>query len=246
MILGPTFKDGESVSLETAFPTGHGRYGKGTEYHAFNLALNTWQLHYLRLTNQLNDDNMDLKKRVFERMNEEYTAVMRRFTSQGSWRNWDRSAPSVWLSAWCIRVLKAVSFQDWEDFIYIDEKVFGNAVMWLLNYQNSEGAFVEASDVDTPLHYAMRVSMMAGNSSDHVALTAHVLIALDGAAELLTGHVKVSFIVLAKLQIYAFFQQYCSTGRQRAIRYLEKQLYRINDPYEVAIVTYALARVSDF
>ena len=82
--------------------------------------------------------------------------------------------------------------------------------------------------------------------SDHVALTAHVLIALDGAAELLTGHVKVSFIVLAKLQIYAFFQQYCSTGRQRAIRYLEKQLYRINDPYEVAIVTYALARVSDF
>ena len=83
LLLGPTFKDDEPVSLETAFPTGHGRHGKGTDYHAFNLALNTWQLHYLRLTNQLNDSNMNLKKKVFEKMNEEYTAVMRRFTSQG-------------------------------------------------------------------------------------------------------------------------------------------------------------------
>ena len=191
--VGPTFKDGEPVDLETAFPTGHGRYGKGTEYHVFNLALNTWQLHYLRLTNQLTDDNLELKKKVFERMNVEYTAVMRRFTSQGSWKNWDRSAPSVWLSAWCLRVLHAVSFQDWEDYIYIDPQVFGNSVMWILNYQNEGGAFVESSDVDTPLHYAMRASMTADNSSAHIALTAHVLIALDGAAELLTGHVKVCY-----------------------------------------------------
>ena len=225
--VGPTFKDDEPVSLETAFPTGHGRYGKGTEFHAFNLALNTWQLHYLRLTNQLTDTNVDLKKRVFERMNEEYTGVMRRFTSHGSWRNWDHSTESVWLSAWCLRVLYPVSFQDWEDFIYIDPQVFGNAVMWLLNYQNTDGAFVEAPDsVDTPLHYAMRSSAHANNNSAHVALTAHVLLALDGAAELLTGHVK----------------QYCSTGRQRALRYLERHLNNLRDPYEVAIVTYALAK----
>ena len=50
------------MSLETAFPTGHGRHGKGTEYHVFNLALNTWQLHYLRLTGQLTDSNLELKK----------------------------------------------------------------------------------------------------------------------------------------------------------------------------------------
>ena len=110
----------------------------------------------------------------------------------GSWKNWDRSAPSVWLTAWCVRVLHAVSFQDWEDFIYIDPEVFGHAVMWLLNFQNSEGAFVEASDVDTPLHYAMRSSMYASNYSAHAALTAHVLIAMDAAAPLLTGHIKVA------------------------------------------------------
>ena len=110
----------------------------------------------------------------------------------GSWKNWDRSAPSVWLSAWCVRVLHAVSFQDWEDYIYIDPEVFGHAVMWLLNFQNSEGAFVEASDVDTPLHYAMRSSMYSSNYSAHAALTAHVLIAMDDAAPLLTGHIKVA------------------------------------------------------
>ena len=124
----------------------------------------------------------------------------------GSWKNWDRSAPSVWLTAWCVRVLHAVSFQDWEDFIYIDPEVFGHAVMWLLNFQNSEGAFVEASDVDTPLHYAMRSSMYASNYSAHAALTAHVLIAMDDAAPLLTGHIKVaiSFFSLYHVKVFHF------------------------------------------
>ena len=182
------------MSLETAFPTGHGRHGKGTEYHAFNLALNTWQLHYLRLTGQLGDESSELRSAVFQRMNEEYTGVMRRLTSHGSWRNWDRSDPSVWLTAWCVRVLEAAQFQDWEDFIYIDPEVFGNAVMWLLNYQDKDGAFLESSDDDLPLHYAMRSSGSSNTSSSHAShlpLTAHVLIALDAAAPLLTGHVKV-------------------------------------------------------
>ena len=68
------------------------RYGKGTDYHAFNLAANTWQLHYLRLTNQLNEEDgkyRDIAKAVFERMNVEYTAVMRRFSAHGFFQNWD-------------------------------------------------------------------------------------------------------------------------------------------------------------
>ena len=170
----------------------------------------------------------DCVQKVFERMNSEYTGVMRRLTSHGSWRNWDRSAPSVWLTAWCLRVLQAVSFQDWEDFIYIDPQVFGNAVMWLLNYQNAEGAFLESSEVDLPLHYSMRASMTASNSSGHLALTAHVLIALDAAAPLLTGHVK----------------QYCSTARHRALRHVERHVDRVQDTHVMALVTFALAKVS--
>ena len=80
-VIGPIFPGDEPVSLRTMFPTGNGRsvhaqvetvtsvgalinfehslirYGKGTDFHAFNLAANTWQLHYLRLTNQLNEED---------------------------------------------------------------------------------------------------------------------------------------------------------------------------------------------
>ena len=81
-VIGPVFPEDQPVILERMFPTGHGRFGKGTEYHAFNLAANTWQLHYYRLTNQLRE-NWSLAKKVFEHMNIEYTAVMRRMSSQG-------------------------------------------------------------------------------------------------------------------------------------------------------------------
>ena len=95
-VVGPTFIDEKPSRLERMFPDGNGRFGKGTEYHLFNLAANTWQLHYYRypmqdalelslngeiifsrLTNQLHDMGK-LKKEVFEQMNVEYTAVMRR------------------------------------------------------------------------------------------------------------------------------------------------------------------------
>ena len=109
-VMGPAFPGDEPVTLERLFPTGHGRHGKGTEYHTFNLAANTWQLHYFRLTNQL-QSNWALAKRVFEHMNVEYVAVMRRFSSQGWVSNWDDSKPSVWLTAWVIKTFSSVSFQ---------------------------------------------------------------------------------------------------------------------------------------
>ena len=47
-VVGPTFIDEKPSRLERMFPDGNGRFGKGTEYHLFNLAANTWQLHYYR------------------------------------------------------------------------------------------------------------------------------------------------------------------------------------------------------
>ena len=129
-VIGPVFSGGEPVTLESMFPTGNGRFGKGSEYHVFNLAANTWQLHYLRLTNQWRD-NLDLTKSVFEAMNVEFTAVMRRCSSQGWWSNWDDSPGSVWLTGWIVQTLRHVTFQDWEDFIYIDPMVrsFGSTIL---------------------------------------------------------------------------------------------------------------------
>lgn len=64
-----------------------------------------------------------MAKTVFQQINVEFAAVMRRVGSDGSARNWDDSAPSVWLTAWVIKILSYVGFQDWEDFIYTDPMV---------------------------------------------------------------------------------------------------------------------------
>ena len=74
--IGPIFPDGEPVRLETMFPTVHGRVTKGSEYHAFNLGANTWQLHYLRLTNQLTGENLAMARKVFDQINVEYLAII--------------------------------------------------------------------------------------------------------------------------------------------------------------------------
>jgi CD109 antigen len=219
-VIGPTFMNNEPVHLESMFPDGNGRFGKGTEYHAFNLAANTWQLHYYRLTNQL-QNNWELAKKVFERMNIEYTAVMRRFSSQGWVSIWDTAKPSVWLTSWCIRIFSHVSFQDWEDYIYIDPEVFGSSVMWLINYQSIDGEFFETEHyTSNPLHKPM------GKSKDgsYISLTAHVLIALQETAPKLYGDMK----------------KFSSSARQRARRFLERNLPKVTDSYDLAIVSYAL------
>ena len=209
------------------FPTGHGRHGKGTEYHAFNLAANTWQLHYFRLTNQL-QSHWELAKDVFEQMNVEYAGVMRRFSSQGWVSVWDDSKPNVWLTAYVIRIFSHVSFQDWEDYIYIDPLVVGSAVMWLINYQTEEGSFVETEYYPHPLHKPMDGrSRFFDDYSDmrNISLTAHVLISLEATAANLQGEQK----------------KFSAAARQRAVKYLERNLRKIRDSYELAITAYALA-----
>ena len=120
---GTVFSNDKPVMLETMFPKGHGRsFGKGSTYHLFNLAVNSWQVHYWRLSNQLSD-NFFAAKNVFENMNLAHGELMRRFSAHGGLKNWDSSGPSVWLTAWALRVYSWVGFQDWEDFVFIDPKV---------------------------------------------------------------------------------------------------------------------------
>ena len=220
-VIGPIFPEDQPVRLETMFPTGHGRFGKGTEYHLFNLGANTWQLHYLRLTNQLTE-KFDLAKEVFKQMNIEHSAVMRRFTSQGGVSNWDKSAPSVWLTAWVIRIFSHVSYQDWEDYLYIDPLIVSSGAVWLLNYQSEAGYFTEAEN--GTLHHAYRITDMEDEKC-HIALTAHVLIGLEAVLQNLQGGHKL----------------FVATAKQRGLKYLEKILPQIQDTYQLCLVTYTLA-----
>ena len=58
----------------------------------------------------------------------------------------------------------------------------------------------------------------------NISLTAHVLIALTETADKLQGDVK----------------RFSNTARQRAMKYLERHLAKVTDPYEVAVLAYAL------
>ena len=68
-------------------------------------------IYFFRLTNQLGDNNMEMVREIFKKMNEEYTGVMRRFNSRGAVSMWDRSKPSVWLTAWTLQIFRDVAFQ---------------------------------------------------------------------------------------------------------------------------------------
>lgn len=87
-IIGPAFP---AVPLTTGVVLG--REIKGTDGRIFELAVNVWTLHYLRLTNQL---KWDITKQVLEEVNVIFGQVMKRFDKKGWFKNWDNSQPSVW------------------------------------------------------------------------------------------------------------------------------------------------------
>lgn len=81
------------VSMESLI----GKEGKGTADRIFDLASNTWTLHYLRLTNQLASA---VAKTTFQEMNKHFAQIMKRFNSNIGWfKTWNLSKPSVWYVA---------------------------------------------------------------------------------------------------------------------------------------------------
>ena len=77
-VVGPIFPGGDAVSLRGMFKnSNHGFYGFAGANGVFNLGLNTWQLHYLRLTNKWTDNTATVKT-AFEVMNIEHISIMKR------------------------------------------------------------------------------------------------------------------------------------------------------------------------
>ena len=126
--------------------------------------------------------------------------------------NWDNSKANVWLTAWVIRIFQSVSFQDWEDYIYVDPQVVQSAVMWLINYQTAAGSFSETEYYPNPLHKPMDgKSGFRDGPMRNISLTAHVLISLEVTAPRIQGETTT----------------YSKRARQRAISYLERNMEKI-------------------
>lgn len=149
--------------------------------------------------------------------------------------------PSVWLTAFCARILHKATFQEWENFLYIDTDIIRKAVSWILDRQTPEGSFVEpypfphdrkmnqSSKLPPEYLYGFGTGLGA-IPQGNISLTAHVFIALTEVRDL-SGELGSRI----------------STARRAAQHYLENALHyvkRYDDPYELAIVTYALTLVN--
>ncbi|XP_042213472.1 CD109 antigen-like [Homarus americanus] len=221
-IVGPSFPYGGPVNSEQMLR----KTLKGTEASTFNFGANLWTLHYLRLTNQL--DYAEARE-IFDQLNVELAAIMFRFSADGSFKMWDTSAPSVWLTAWTTRIVHQAQFQDWENLIYIEPKIISTAVEWLVKWQDPvSGAFRETPGYeDVPLDKKAN-GYSYGNEwrgPKNITLTAQCLITLQFTMDSLQGNVRAK----------------ANNARTQALRYLEREHKAIRDPYEVAIVAYALS-----
>ncbi|KAI5704478.1 hypothetical protein M8J75_005777 [Diaphorina citri] len=121
-LIGPIAE--EPLSL----PSLLNRHSKSTDEVLFEFGANIWTLHYLRLTNQLGGER---KKTVLHFCGTLYAEIMRRYDHvQGGFKYWDhpKSEPSVWLTAWVLRLFKQASFTDWEYLFYVDNEVYSKSI----------------------------------------------------------------------------------------------------------------------
>ncbi|XP_042896102.1 CD109 antigen isoform X6 [Parasteatoda tepidariorum] len=199
------------------------------EQNMFNFAANLYTLLYLRLSGQR---QLEVEKEAFKHLNVGYQRQLSYQKADGSFSpfRWDTPS-SVWLTAFCARIFHKATFQEWENFLFIDPKVIGKAVSWLLDHQSYEGAFFETSL--NPLDRKMNLT--SGRLKDpvryrNISLTAHVLITLAEMNDL-TGDIG----------------NKVARAKRSAQRYLEKMLHTVKEskePYEIAIVAYALTLVN--
>ncbi|XP_045124583.1 C3 and PZP-like alpha-2-macroglobulin domain-containing protein 8 [Portunus trituberculatus] len=229
-VFGPVRSDA-ILNFQQAFK---GRFFKSNDGVAFNFGSTVWTLHYLRLTNQLSTAET---KKAFQFLNVQLAGLLTRY-KDGAFKMWHFSQPSVWVTAWTLRVILAAQLEDWENLVYVEPRLITDTIEFLIKHQAPDGSFHETVHYDNAtLSYTMSFKGLSGgdpmrprdeNDKPLVALTALVVTLLREALPTVTGEVH-GKAVGAKL---------------RAIRFLERHLDQLWDPYEVAITTYALTMVA--
>lgn len=200
------------------------------EQTMFSFAANMYTTLFMRLINQRNHTQ---EKQSFYHMNIGYQRALSFMNDDGSFSlfrsDWNHSSPSVWLTAYCAKVFQEATFYEWENFIYIDPLVIAKAVRWVLLHQNHDGAFHEVTWM--PDRKVNTTHWYSGIEDErlrfrNISLTAHVLIMLDTVKDLAGG-----------------LGTNVSLAQGRAVKWLESNLVylqKYGDPFEVAIVAYAL------
>ncbi|CAH0764124.1 unnamed protein product [Diatraea saccharalis] len=171
------------------------------EQNMFSFAVNMYMTFYMRLINQR---NRTLERDSFYHMNVLYQRQLSFMKHDGSFSlfrsDWNQSASSVWLTSFCAKIFQDASFNEWENFIYIDPDVISMAVSWVLDHQLPHGAFYEVtwlpdrndnSTLTVPLDHPVAAQLLSDRdnpavrvnnsviSQRNITLTAQVVITLE-------------------------------------------------------------------
>lgn len=200
------------------------------EQNMFNFAYNMYMLLYMRSIGV--QQNVRLQSEAFNHLSTMYQKQLSYQGADGGFRmfRYDNK-PSVWLTAFCAKILHKATFQEWENYMFIDKKVIEKAIAWILKFQTQEGSFYEP--FITPHDRKMNLSskhLYDFRPVRNISLTAHVVITLAQVRDL-SGEIG------SKV----------ATARYIAEKYLESVLNLVekyDDPYDLAIVTYALSVVN--
>ncbi|XP_055346458.1 CD109 antigen-like [Paramacrobiotus metropolitanus] len=221
-VLGPLLRD--SIDSITMMDIAH----QGGEMSVFSFAMNLYTLDFLRRTNQLTDE---IRKHLFAALNSFYQTIGNYQDYYGPFHqfmNETRLENSVWLTAFAVQVLeesrKVLQYSDWDNQFYADPLTTDQSVRWIIQHQTEEGSFYEPwlAPFDRKMSYhTWQPSGWMENRN--ITLTAHVVICLQEITAFSSG--------LGAL---------ISTSRLSAVKYLERWLDLLYDPYEISIVTYAL------
>lgn len=220
------------------------------EQNMFSFAVNMYQTLYMRLINQR---NRTLERDAFYHMNVLYQRQLSFMKPDGSFSlfrsDWNQSASSVWLTSFCAKIFQDASFNEWENFIYIDPDVTSQAVSWVLQHQTPEGAFYEVTwlpdrnENDTialPRSHPLYRSAVSTGGREvngsillqrNITLTAQVVITLETVKNLKD--------IGQREGLSAQVVQ----AQQRGVRWLERHLQlldELGEPHALAVVAYAL------
>lgn len=221
------------------------------EQNMFSFAANMYLTLYMRLINQR---NRTLENEAFYHMNTLYQRQLSFMKPDGSFSlfrsDWNQSASSVWLTSFCAKIFQDASFNEWENFIYIDPEVISMAVSWVLEHQTPDGAFYEVtwlpnrndnSNFVVPKSSPAYIGAMSDPTSvqvndtivmqRNITLTAQVVITLEAVKN------------LKDIGVREGLSAQVSSAQQRAFRWLERHLAllgELGDVYPLAVVAYAL------
>ncbi|CAM5169954.1 unnamed protein product [Eretmochelys imbricata] len=193
--------------------------GGCVEQNIFRVTPNIILTHYLDTTKQWDQIGVELRDRAIQNIVQGYVHQLRYRERDGSYRPYAGSTGSTWLTAYILKVF-AMALPLGAP---VDTSQLCASTRWLIGQrQEASGCFREDAAIYTP-------AMQGGyrGSDADASLTAFVLVALKGAESLCRNHVNE-----------------LPDGLRSAQGYLESRLRSLQNPYSVAISSYALALVN--